>query len=66
MRGDLCDEGARYAESYFDDAWLRRKGLDIGPYRDRLARFTETGLMPGWDGVRPAVRPGDCTRPAND
>ncbi len=62
----LCDDGARYAETYFDDAWLRGKGLDIAPYQERLERFIETGFMAGMDGVRPAVRPGECTRPAND
>ena len=27
----LCDGGERYSGTYFDDGWLARSGLDIGP-----------------------------------
>jgi cysteine synthase len=28
----LCDSGARYADTYADDAWLAGQGITIGPY----------------------------------
>jgi len=41
----LCDDGARYAGSYFDDDWLRARALDIAPYERQLETFFETGRM---------------------
>lgn len=35
----ICDGGERYAQTYFDDAWLARQGLDLAP---DLARLRET------------------------
>jgi cysteine synthase len=29
----LCDSGDRYAHTYFDDAWLASRGIDITPYQ---------------------------------
>lgn len=42
----LCDSGARYRETYFNDEWIARQGLDIeGP--ERLMRaFLERGEFP--------------------
>lgn len=39
----LCDSGARYAGTYFDDGWIAEQKLDLAPHEDRLARFFETG-----------------------
>jgi cysteine synthase A len=32
----LCDSGDRYAHTYYDDAWLAEKDIDIAPYRSVL------------------------------
>jgi cysteine synthase A len=42
----LCDGGERYAHTYYDDAWLASKGLDIAPYAAALAEFDRTGTLP--------------------
>jgi cysteine synthase len=39
----ICDGGERYRDSYYDDAWLARQGLDIAPYLETLTRFVATG-----------------------
>ena len=39
----LCDGGARYAHTYYDDGWLADHGLDIAPYLITLEKFHETG-----------------------
>lgn len=37
-----CDDGNRYLDTYYDDAWLAEKGLDIAPSMERLqAAFDE-------------------------
>jgi cysteine synthase A len=41
----LCDGGERYMDSYYDDVWLRTRGIDIAPYLDTLERFSVSG---GW------------------
>ena len=33
----LCDDGERYAATYFDDAWVAARGLDVGPAEARVA-----------------------------
>lgn len=35
----ICDGGDRYADSYYDRAWLAREGLDIAPVLDELRRI---------------------------
>jgi cysteine synthase A len=35
----LCDSGERYAETYFDDAWLTEQALDIAPYNPMITRW---------------------------
>jgi cysteine synthase A len=39
----LCDDGARYADTIFDDVWLEAKGLEVAEPRQRIRRFFETG-----------------------
>ncbi|MCZ4498577.1 MAG: Pyridoxal-5-phosphate-dependent protein beta subunit [Marmoricola sp.] len=39
----ICDGGERYANTYYDDAWLAANGLDITPYAGTLEKFHETG-----------------------
>jgi cysteine synthase A len=40
----LCDDGNRYASTYFDDAWLDQCGIDWKPEaRDLADRL-------GWNG----------------
>jgi cysteine synthase A len=42
----LCDGGERYGHTYYDDAWVRRQGMDLAPYHATLARFLATGELP--------------------
>jgi cysteine synthase A len=35
----LCDGGERYAQRYFDDAWLAEQGLNIAPYTPTITRW---------------------------
>ena len=35
----LCDGGDRYADTYFDDDWVRAQGLDPGYYSPTLREF---------------------------
>ena len=37
----LCDSGERYAQTYFDDAWLAEQGLDIAPYTPMITRWLD-------------------------
>ncbi|MGI8458526.1 MAG: PLP-dependent cysteine synthase family protein [Propionibacteriaceae bacterium] len=39
----LCDDGARYARSYYDDAWVAAQGWDLTPCLATLDRFVATG-----------------------
>jgi cysteine synthase len=41
----ICDSGARYADSYYDDGWLAAQGLDIAPYAAALDRFLDCGKL---------------------
>jgi cysteine synthase A len=43
----LCDGGERYERTYYDDAWLAAKGIDIAPYAAALEGFSATGVLPG-------------------
>lgn len=40
----LCDDGARYASTYFDDAWVVANGLDLAAQEANIERFFATGL----------------------
>ncbi|MBB5222899.1 cysteine synthase A [Amaricoccus macauensis] len=39
----ICDSGDRYADSYYDPAWLAREGIDIAPWRRAIEGFLEHG-----------------------
>ena len=39
----LCDEGGRYADSYFDDDWVAGQGLELEPWLDRFRRAVAEG-----------------------
>jgi cysteine synthase A len=41
----IGDHGDRYATTYYDDDWLRSRGLDIAPFVDQLR-----SILPGLDG----------------
>jgi cysteine synthase A len=47
----LCDGGERYEHTYYDDAWLAGKGIDIAPYEAALAEFSATGVLPAVAGI---------------
>ncbi len=38
----LCDSGDRYAETYFDDAWVADQGWDLAPFRQAVRDFMTT------------------------
>eukprot|EP00195_Chlamydomonas_chlamydogama_P015266 CAMPEP_0202892946 /NCGR_PEP_ID=MMETSP1392-20130828/2609_1 /ASSEMBLY_ACC=CAM_ASM_000868 /TAXON_ID=225041 /ORGANISM="Chlamydomonas chlamydogama, Strain SAG 11-48b" /LENGTH=85 /DNA_ID=CAMNT_0049577085 /DNA_START=12 /DNA_END=269 /DNA_ORIENTATION=- len=38
----ICDAGERYSETYYNDAWLRKKGFDIAPHMERLTKVCDT------------------------
>lgn len=40
----LCDGGDRYAHTYYDDAWLAEKDLDLTPHRAQIDKFLSTGV----------------------
>ena len=39
----VCDSGDRYAETYFNPEWLKQKGLETGPWRERIDAFLGGG-----------------------
>ena len=39
----ICDPGDRYLDTYYNDAWLEKKGFDLAPYLAQLEQFYETG-----------------------
>ncbi len=43
----LCDSGARYSNTYFNDAWLADCGLACNSQRDAVAQWMASGVMPG-------------------
>ncbi len=42
----LCDGGERYACTYYDDAWVAARGLDLAPHTATLDTFARTGRWP--------------------
>jgi cysteine synthase len=40
----LCDPGERYLESFFDDGWIRERGMELAPCRERVEAFFERGV----------------------
>ena len=45
----LCDGGERYVHTYFDDAWLAERDIDIAPYSAALDALEKTGVLPDVD-----------------
>ena len=43
----LCDDGLRYAHSYYDDAWVASRGWDLAPPTRTLEHFLATGEWVG-------------------
>ena len=42
-----CDDGTRYLDTYYNDAWLKNNGFDITPYTERLEHaFSTTCVWP--------------------
>jgi cysteine synthase A len=39
----ICDSGERYLQTYYDDAWMAQRSIDLGPWRRQLTEFHETG-----------------------
>jgi cysteine synthase len=42
----LCDDGRRYARTYYDDAWVAGRGWDLAPYQAMLETFEASGTWP--------------------
>jgi cysteine synthase A len=42
----ICDSGERYIQSYYNDAWLAQRKVDLRPYRRQLQAFIERGEWP--------------------
>jgi cysteine synthase len=42
----LCDDGRRYAHSYYDDGWVAQRGWNLAPYQAILASFEASGVWP--------------------
>ncbi|MFA5487719.1 MAG: PLP-dependent cysteine synthase family protein [Candidimonas sp.] len=45
----LCDGGERYARTYYDDAWLQARELDIAPALEAIRACAEEGGAMPWD-----------------
>ncbi|HEY5821311.1 MAG TPA: PLP-dependent cysteine synthase family protein [Propionibacteriaceae bacterium] len=39
----LCDDGRRYTNSYYDDAWVAERGWNLAPYTAVLDEFVVSG-----------------------
>jgi cysteine synthase A len=46
----VCDSGERYLQTYYDDAWMAQKKVDLQPWRRQLAEFYESGA---WKNAAP-------------
>jgi cysteine synthase A len=42
----MCDSGARYTDTYDDDAWLKEQGININPYIPVVVRAWDDKV---WD-----------------
>jgi cysteine synthase A len=45
----ICDGGERYADTYYNDAWLSDQGLELAPYTAVLDTFLESGSFRDWE-----------------
>ena len=43
----LCDDGVRYLDTYFSDAWVAEQGWDLAPYLAVLATAWDDGVWTG-------------------
>ncbi len=41
----ICDSGARYNDTYYNEDWIAKEGLDIAPWTDALEQFLQTGAL---------------------
>ena len=41
----LCDSGERYLSSYYDDAWLAERGIDLTAHLAALDAYDATGIL---------------------
>lgn len=41
----ICDEGQRYAHTYYDDAWIADRGWDLESYERQIDEFLHTGTL---------------------
>jgi cysteine synthase A len=48
----MCDSGARYTDTYDDDAWLKEQGININPYIPVVARAWDKRV---WDCAQPVL-----------
>ena len=39
----ICDSGDRYLRTYYDDAWMAQRKIDLQPWLRQLAQFHESG-----------------------
>lgn len=39
----LCDDGARYQDTYYDNGWVEGEGVEIDPWIDARDEWAETG-----------------------
>jgi cysteine synthase A len=46
----ICDQGERYLDTYYDDAWVRGQGFDLAPCTETLERCLASGEWPAADG----------------
>lgn len=42
----LCDDGVRYLDTYFSEAWVAEQGWDLAPYLDVLEQAWDQGTWP--------------------
>jgi cysteine synthase A len=42
----LCDDGRRYAETYYSDTWVADRGWDLAPPTATLEQFMINGRWP--------------------
>ena len=43
----LCDDGVRYLDTYFADAWVAEQGWDLAPYLSVLSTAWDDGIWTG-------------------
>jgi cysteine synthase A len=51
----ICDSGERYLQSYYNDDWVRRAGLELEPSLSELQEFLETGRLNSCEFATPSA-----------